>query len=80
MENDKNFSIYTCLLDVIKIYNENILSSKNFRPMKYSIQQIRILLNKLLLILKNLNVNTRKQQKVLKLIQNVYYVKIIYKR
>jgi hypothetical protein len=32
MENAKNFSIYTCLPDVIKIYNENIHSSIKFRP------------------------------------------------
>ena len=32
MENSKNFSIYTSLPDVLKIYNDNIHSTTKFRP------------------------------------------------
>ena len=32
MENSKKFSIYSCLPDVIKINNENMHSTTNYKP------------------------------------------------
>ena len=68
MEDSKIFSIYSCLPDVLKIYNENIHSTTNYKPKDLFDVSDKNIIKILLIILKIHNVNLKKILLVLKLI------------